>query len=69
MTTHTNTTHRPRSQRTQLDKMVEATTVYVTYEELLAATATGYAPSLRLDDCGAYVGAALESDGRKVFWR
>jgi hypothetical protein len=54
---------------TQLDEMTDRLTAHRTYDALRAACATGYAPTLADDGDAAILGAALELDGHRVFYR
>ena len=52
------------------DELTNRTTAFATYADLLAACDTGYTPSLRKKDVAQLgLGARLEADGRRVFWR
>ena len=55
--------------RNQLDEMTNRLTAHPTYASLAAACATGYAPTLVDDGDAAILGAALELDGHRVFYR
>lgn len=52
-----------------LDAATNRNTAHSTYADLLAATAGGWAPSLRRQGEQLAIGMTLERDGRRVYWK
>lgn len=55
--------------RKTFDRMTRRLTAFDTYAALEAACAAGYAPTLADRDDAAILGASLELDGHRVFYR
>lgn len=63
------TTEMTDAGRCTFDRMTSLLTAFDTYAALEAACATGYAPTLADQGDAAILGAALEQDGHRVFYR